>query len=65
MPKKLKTWLEKKGVNLFYESVENRKLCCEIRKVHPINKMLSTLDGWITGLRRDQTKIEKMPQSFN
>jgi phosphoadenosine phosphosulfate reductase len=33
--------------------------CCEIRKVHPMNKMLSTMDGWITGLRRDQTKIRE------
>ena len=45
-----------KGINLFYESVENRKLCCEIRKVHPLNKMLSTLDAWVTGLRRDQNE---------
>jgi phosphoadenosine phosphosulfate reductase len=44
-----------KGLNLMYESVENRKLCCEIRKVHTINRALSSLDGWITGLRRDQT----------
>jgi len=51
--------VKEKGVNLFYESVENRKLCCEIRKVHPINKMLSTLDGWITGIRRDQTEVRK------
>jgi len=43
-----------KGLNLMYESIENRKLCCEIRKVHPLNRALSTLDGWITGLRRDQ-----------
>ncbi len=48
--------VKEKGMNLFYESVDNRKLCCEIRKVHPMNKILSTLDGWITGLRRDQTK---------
>ena len=45
-----------KGINLFYESIENRKLCCEIRKVKPLNKMLSTLDGWITGLRHDQNE---------
>lgn len=51
--------VREKGMNLFYESVENRKLCCEIRKVHPINRMLSTLDGWITGLRRDQTEVRK------
>lgn len=45
------------GLNLFYHSVGNRKLCCGIRKVHPLNKILSTLDGWITGLRSDQTEV--------
>lgn len=44
-----------KGVNLFYDSVENRRLCCAVRKVHPTARILRTLDGWITGLRRDQT----------
>ena len=44
------------GMNLFYQSMGNRKLCCGIRKVHPLNKMLATLDGWITGLRNDQTQ---------
>ena len=56
--------VKEKGLNLFYESVENRKLCCEIRKVHPMNKMLNTLDGWITGLRRDQTKIRENVKIF-
>ncbi len=46
-----------KGINLFYDSVENRRLCCEIRKVHPINRILRELDGWISGLRKDQTEI--------
>ncbi len=45
------------GMNLFYQSMTNRKLCCGIRKVHPLKKMLSTVDGWITGLRADQTEI--------
>ena len=53
-----------KGMNLFYDSVENRKLCCEIRKVHPTNKMLKTLDGWITGLRRDQTSNRNDARMF-
>ena len=44
-----------KGINLFYDSPENRRLCCGIRKVHPLRRILSTLDGWITGIRRDQT----------
>ena len=45
------------GLNLFYDSIGNRKLCCGIRKVHPLNRILSTLDGWITGLRADQTQV--------
>ncbi|MDH3695869.1 MAG: phosphoadenylyl-sulfate reductase [Nitrosopumilus sp.] len=57
--KEVENMVKEKGVNLFYESVDNRKLCCEIRKVHPMNKMLSTMDGWITGLRHDQTKIRE------
>jgi phosphoadenosine phosphosulfate reductase len=43
-----------KGMNLFYESIENRQLCCRIRKVEPLNKYLAGLDAWVTGLRRDQ-----------
>jgi phosphoadenosine phosphosulfate reductase len=43
-----------KGMNLFYESTENRVLCCHVRKVEPLGRALATLDGWITGLRRDQ-----------
>lgn len=46
--------VHKKGFNLMYESIENRKLCCEIRKVNPLNRALASLDGWITGLRREQ-----------
>ena len=53
-----------KGLNLFYDSVENRKLCCKIRKVHPMNRMLATLDGWITGLRRDQTDVRRNVSMF-
>lgn len=52
--KEVEDMVRASGMNLMYESVENRKLCCEIRKVHPLNRALSNLDGWITGLRRDQ-----------
>jgi phosphoadenosine phosphosulfate reductase len=44
-----------RGINLMYQSVANRKMCCEIRKVRPLKRILGTLDAWITGLRRDQT----------
>jgi phosphoadenosine phosphosulfate reductase len=42
------------GPNLFYQSVENRLICCNIRKVQPLTRHLAGLDAWITGLRRDQ-----------
>ena len=32
--------VKEKGLDCFYDSIENRKLCCGIRKVHPMNKML-------------------------
>jgi thioredoxin-dependent adenylylsulfate APS reductase len=52
------------GPNLFYRSVENRLLCCQVRKVQPLRRHLASLDAWITGLRRDQwatrTNIRKV-----
>lgn len=44
-----------KGLYSFRDSVENRKECCHIRKVVPLNRILSRLDAWITGLRREQS----------
>ncbi len=44
-----------KGINLFYDSVENRKLCCGIRKVEPLQRALSHVDAWVTGLRSAQS----------
>lgn len=46
--------VKEKGVNLFYESIENRKLCCNIRKIKPLQRALDGLDVWITGLRKNQ-----------
>jgi phosphoadenosine phosphosulfate reductase len=42
------------GVNLFYESVEKRQLCCRLRKVEPMNRYFIDLDAWVSGLRREQ-----------
>ncbi len=48
--------VRERGLNLFYESVENRQRCCRVRKVEPMNRYLaeSGLQAWVTGLRRDQ-----------
>ena len=43
------------GPNLFRDSVEQRKRCCEIRKVRPLKRALEGFDAWVTGLRRDQS----------
>jgi len=43
------------GINLFYENVKNRKLCCFIRKTEPLTRALQGMDAWICGLRRDQS----------
>ena len=50
----LEDMVRKHGVNLFYNSVEERKLCCRVRKIGSLNRALSNLDAWITGLRQDQ-----------
>ena len=46
--------VREKGFFSFKESIENRKECCGIRKVEPLNRALGELDAWVTGLRRDQ-----------
>jgi phosphoadenosine phosphosulfate reductase len=51
----LEGMVAKHGPNLMYESVDMRLLCCQVRKVLPLNRFLEeNLDAWITGLRRDQ-----------
>ncbi|MDE1920583.1 MAG: phosphoadenylyl-sulfate reductase [Candidatus Omnitrophica bacterium] len=52
--KSVEEMVRSKGINLFYESVENRKLCCHVRKVEPLQRALAGKDAWIVGLRRDQ-----------
>jgi len=44
-----------RGLNLFYDSPENRHLCCEIRKVRPLARQLAELEAWAVGLRREQS----------
>jgi phosphoadenosine phosphosulfate reductase len=43
------------GINLFYDSVENRKMCCGIRKVAQLPRAFKGKEAWIAGLRKDQS----------
>lgn len=56
--------VSEKGPNLMYDSVDNRKQCCSIRKVVPLMRKLNGLKVWITGLRREQavtrTEIQRI-----
>ncbi|RRN76217.1 phosphoadenylyl-sulfate reductase [Pseudoxanthomonas sp. SGD-10] len=51
----LQQFVTQKGPNSFYDSVENRKTCCGIRKVEPLNRALKDKKVWITGIRAEQS----------
>lgn len=55
----VESFVNKKGINGFYESVENRKECCFIRKVKPLNRALAGAKVWVTGLRAAQSDNRK------
>lgn len=57
----LQRMIAKRGMNSFYQSVENRKECCNIRKVLPFNKYLkeNSIKAIITGLRQEQSEERK------
>jgi len=50
----LQSMVGRHGVNLFYESPENRRLCCDVRKSRPLARALHGYDAWVTGVRRQQ-----------
>lgn len=51
----VETWVAQNGPNGFYRSVAQRQQCCHIRKVQPLQRALAGKNGWITGLRREQS----------
>jgi len=51
----LQAMVNAKGPNNFYESVENRKECCHIRKIEPLKRALYGNEIWVTGIRAEQS----------
>ena len=51
----VETMVREKGQFSFYDSLENRRECCHLRKVEPLNRALSGLTAWLTGMRREQS----------
>ena len=54
-PDAMARYVKEHGLNAFYESVDLRKRCCQIRKVEPLARALAGRNAWITGLRRTQS----------
>lgn len=52
---KVERMVNEKGINLFYESVENRKFCCLVRKIEPLKRAMTDVDVWVTGIRKEQS----------
>lgn len=52
----VETLVTDKGFHSFYESVDNRKECCRIRKIVPLKRALANQQVWITGLRAEQSE---------
>lgn len=55
----VESMVNEKGVNLFYHSVENRKMCCHLRKIEPLKRAFKGRKAWISGLRREQSITRK------
>ncbi len=53
--KRLEAMVSLKGPSSFYDSVENRKECCGIRKIEPLKRALNGNKCWITGIRAEQS----------
>lgn len=59
----IRQFVSQNGPDSFYQSVEQRKACCTIRKVHPLQKALQGYKVWITGLRSEHSvNRQNMPQ---
>lgn len=52
------------GINLFYGSIEKRKMCCRIRKLEPLKRALGNYQAWICGLRRSQSDYRGNSQAI-
>lgn len=63
-PGQLDSMLREHGEFLFFDSKEKQELCCQLRKVEPNDRVLETLDVWITGLRADQSKARAATSRF-
>ena len=60
----LQKFITENGPNSFFESLENRKECCHIRKVEPLKRALNGQHIWITGIRAEQSNNRQLTDKF-
>jgi phosphoadenosine phosphosulfate reductase len=62
-PASLEPFVQKNGVNGFYDSIENRQGCCHIRKIEPFRRAIAGAGAWVTGVRHEQsaTRAQAVP----
>jgi phosphoadenosine phosphosulfate reductase len=67
VPAAVDQYVTQHGRDAFYQSIELRKSCCEIRKVEPLRRALAGKKAWLTGMRREQsvTRNELAVQAFD
>ena len=58
-PQEVQQMVAAHGEYLFFDSKAKQEHCCNVRKVRPMQRLLESLDVWITGLRRDQSEARK------
>jgi phosphoadenosine phosphosulfate reductase len=51
----VQAYVRANGTNAFFNSLELRQSCCDIRKMEPLRRALSGAQAWVTGLRRAQS----------
>jgi phosphoadenosine phosphosulfate reductase len=54
-PQAVTAYVTVHGRDGFYDGIELRKKCCDIRKVEPLKRALAGRRSWITGMRREQS----------
>ncbi|GIV26408.1 MAG: phosphoadenosine phosphosulfate reductase [Bacteroidia bacterium] len=62
--KEVEELVKKQGINGFYESVENRKECCHVRKIQTLQRALKNKKVWITGVRSEHSEYRKYMNLF-
>jgi len=61
-PQSLEAWVSAHGINGFYNSVDERRSCCHIRKIEPFRRALAGAGAWVTGVRREQSDTRALAQ---